>query len=423
MTVFNRVRDTRNTAADVENPQMPLTSSALLDFLGIEAGHAGKRVNQMTVLGLPAVWRAMALTASVPAALPFDAFKAVGAARELMGDRTQAQQLMANPHPDMTRFEFWQTVHMQRRGWGNAYLFKNKNGAGQTVNFWHVHPSTVQVGRPGGSRSPKVFLVNDPDYGTEVYTENEILHLPGMGYDGICGVSPIRAMKESVGLGLAAQEFGARLFGSGTLASGVLQTEQRLTQKQAEALQSRWQQKHRGLQNAHETIVLDKGAKFTPLTIPPEDAQFLQTRHFQIAEVCRWFGIPPFLMFETEGSTSWGTGLEQQALAWVKFDLSTDLVPVEQRVSRLLYPSPAYAKHNVEGLLRGDTAARAAFYTAMWNIGVLSTNEIRALEEMSPVEHGDVRYRGLNMGELGTADTASTSTTSTTTTSTPAGGQ
>lgn len=417
MTLLNRVRGPR---ASVENPSTPLGTDVLLDLIGGAAGVAGKVVNQTEILGLPAAWRAMQLTSSVPAGLPFKAYRSVDEARELMGERTQAQQLMSNPHPDMTPFEFWQTVHLHRRGWGNAYLLKNKNGAGQTLNYWHLHPSTVKVGRPGGSRSPKVFLVSSREYGDELYTERDILHIPGMGYDGVCGVSPIRAMRESASLALAAQEFGAKLFGSGTLASGVLQTEQRLTNRQADALANRWKAKRTGLEAAYDTIVLDKGAKFTQLTIPPEDAQFLQTRHFQVAEFCRWFGLPPFLMFETEGSTSWGTGLEQQALAWVKFDLTTDLLPVEQRVSRELYPSPAYAKHNVEALLRGDSAARAAFYRTLWEIGALSTNEIRGLEERAPVDGGDTHYRPLNMGELGTSDT-STSTTTTSTTST--GGQ
>ena len=155
--------------------------------------------------------------------------------------------------------------------------------------------------------------------------------------------------------------------------------------------------------------MLDKGAKFHQLTIPPEDAQFLESRRFQVVEVCRWFGLPPFLMFETEKSTSWGTGLEQQALGWVKFDLGPDLIAVEQRVTKhVLKPQPVYAHFALEGLLRGDSAARAAFYTSMWNLGALSTNEIRGYEEQAPVEGGDVRYRPLNMGALGTTDSAST---------------
>lgn len=403
MTLVSRLRSVR--ASTLENPTTPLSSDVLLEMLG-NTGVAGRAVNQIEILGLPAAWRAMQLTSSVPAGLPFKAFKAVDEARELMGDRTQAQMLMANPHPDLVPFEFWQIVHLHRRGWGNAYLLKNKNRAGQVENYWHLHPSTVKVGRPGGSRSRKVFLVTTKEYGEELFTEDDILHIPGMGYDGICGVSPIRMMRESASLALAAQEFGAKLFGSGTLASGVLQTEQRLTPKQADALADRWKSKRSGLSAAYDTIVLDKGAKFTQLTIPPEDAQFLQTRHFQVSEFCRWFGLPPFLMFETEGSTSWGTGLEQQALAWVKFDLMTDLTPVEQRVSRDLYPSPAYARHNVEALLRGDSAARAAFYKAMWDIGALNTNEIRGMEERTPVEGGDVHYRPLNMGLLGEEDPA-----------------
>lgn len=390
----------------LENPELPLTDTNLLNFLGIPQAVSGVNVNQLTVLGLPSVWRALHLSSAVPAGLPFDAYRTDNESREPMSPRTQAAQLMANPHPDMDRFDFWRLVHLHRKAWGNAYLYKVKNRAGQTVELWHMHPSAVRVGRPGGWRSPKVYLFT-PQYGMPgedqelILSDSEVLHIPGLGYDGITGVSPIRALREAFGLGLAAQELGARMFGSGNLASGILQTEQRLTQKQADALTARWNSKNAGLGNAQGTVVLDKGAKFQQLTIPPDDAQFLQTRHFQVAEVCRMFGLPPFLMFETEGSTSWGTGLEQQAIAWVKFDLMSDLIPVEQGVSRLLYPSPAYAKHSVEALMRGDAKARAAFYKVLWEVGALNTNEIRAYEEKGPVEGGDVHYRPMNMGILG----------------------
>lgn len=401
MTLFGSLLSPRN--ASVENPELPLTSTALLDFLGVEKSSAsGKQVTEVTALGMSAVWRAVQVTCNVPAALPFGAYREKGDARVPATGHGAA--LLDDPHPDMTPFEFWQTVYVHRRLWGNAYVRKLRNPLGRIKELWPIHPGRVKVGRESeGGR--KVYSI---DGGREVYVgDDQILHLPGLGYDGICGVSPIRAARESIGLALAAEEFGAKLFGSGSLASGILQTEQRLTQKQADAIKNRWKARNTGMASAHDTIVLDRGATFKQLTIPPEDAQFLESRRFQITEVCRWFGLPPFLMFETEKSTSWGTGLEQQALGWVKIDLLPELTAVEQRVTKhVLKPAADYAHYNVEGLLRGDSKARAEFYRTLWNLGALSTNEIRAYEEKGPVEGGDVRYRPLNMGELGTTDSS-----------------
>ena len=399
MTFFGTVLSARDVHASIENPAVPLTDTSILEMLGGEATFSGKQVSEVTALGMAAVWRAVQVSCNVPAALPFQAFRQVDEKR--MRVTGQTAKLIDDPHPDMTPFEFWQTVFMHRKLWGNAYVRKLRNQLGQVVELWPIHPGRVNVGRESEA-GRKVYAI---DGGKEVLSDDQILHLPGLGYDGICGVSPIRAARQSIGLGMAAEEFGARLFGSGSLATGILQTEQRLTQTQADSLAARWNAKQAGLGGAHKTVVLDKGAQFHQLTIPPVDAQFLESRRFQVVEVCRWFGIPPFLMFDTEKSTSWGTGLEQQALGWVKFDLYPDLVSIEQRVTKhILRPTPVYAKYAIEGLLRGDSAARAAFYTSLWSIGALSTNEIRAYEDEEPVEGGDVRYRPLNMGELGSTD-------------------
>jgi HK97 family phage portal protein len=383
--------------ATIESPGVPLTSESLLEVFGGGGTYSGKNVTEVTALGSAAVWRAVQVSSNVPAALPFHAYREKGEAR--VKARGHAADLLDDPHPDMTPFELWQTVYAHRRLWGNAYLRKLRDQLGRVHDLWPVHPGRVQVGRESEA-GRKVYAI---DGGREVLSDDQLLHLPGLGYDGITGCSPVRAARHSIGLGMAAEEFGSRLFGSGSLATGILQTEQRLTQTQADNLAKRWREKRAGLENAHGTIVLDKGAQFHQLTIAPEDAQFLETRRFQVVEVCRWFGIPPFLMFETEKSTSWGTGLEQQALGWVKFDLQPELTAVEQRVTKhVLRPSPVYARYSLEGLLRGDSAARAAFYKALWDIGAYSTNEIRAFEDMAPVEGGDARYRPLNMGKLGT---------------------
>lgn len=405
-------------------PGVPVTTSSLLQLIGGGKTKSGARVTEERSLGMPAVWRSVNLVAGTIAALPLGAYRENGDQREKVAGRPS--DLLAKPHADMTQFEYFELLYAHQLLWGNAYNYVERDAVGRILHLWPIPPSCVQVGRVSYT-GRKIYLVTYDaiNAGRPVVMydagplEGDMFHIPAFGYDGICGVSPIRMAREGIGLALAAEEYGARLFGSGSLATGVLQTEQRLTQAQADALHARWQEKRAGLEHAHGTIVLDKGATFHQLSIAPEDAQFIESRRFQISEIARMFGVPPHMLMDTEKSTSWGTGIEQQTIAFVVFTLRPWLTRVEQRLSRLLRPQPVYAHYNVEGLLRGDTAARAAFYKAMWELGVFSTNEIRALEERGPVEGGDVRYRPLNFGELGTTDNGQSSTTTTTTTTAP----
>lgn len=397
MTVLGRV-----FAASIESPTYPLSGTTILEAIGAKNSASGRAVTEKSSLGMPAVWRAVNLIAGTVASLPLHAYRSAdgGRTRQSTG---RAANLLETPHPDMTRFELWETVMAHMLLWGNAYLWIGRNQLGQIVELWPIHPSRVKVGRTS-DMGRKVYQI---DNGDREHDDSTILHLPAFGYDGVCGVSPIRIAREGIGLALAAEEYGAKLFGSGSLATGILQTEQRLTPDQADVLQQRWKQKRSGLGSAHETIVLDRGATFTQLTIPPGDAQFIESRRFQISEVARMFGVPPHMLMDTEKSTSWGTGIEQQGIGFVIYTLRPWLTRTEQRISRILKPEPVYAKFSVEGLLRGDAASRLTFYKGMWDIGALSTNEIRELEERAPVDGGDVRYRPLNMGQLGEFDDTS----------------
>ena len=349
------------------------------------------------------MWRAVHLIAGVAASLPLHAYRS-NRDDHLPLRTGPAAKLLERPHPDLTPFELWEIAYGHLLLWGNAYfrVLRPRVG-GQPSELWPIHPAQVRVGRDSVSAA-KVYAISDADGSVEVHTDRTILHVPGFGYDGVTGVSPIRAARQGIGLALAAEEYGAKLFGSGSLATGILQTEQRLEQSQADSLKARWEAKAKGIANAHTAVVLDSGAKFQQLSIPPEDAQFIESRRFQINEIGRLFGVPAFLMGETEKSTSWGTGLEQQAIGWVKFDLRRYMMRFEQRVSQLIRPDEVYARYSVEGLLRGDSAARGQFYRSMWELGVYSTNDIRELEDRPPVEGGDVRYRPLNMGVLGEVD-------------------
>ncbi len=403
MPLFRAARDVflSPSNASIENPAVPLTSETLLEFLGPGRSAAGVRVSEEKSLGMTAVWQSVNLIAGGSAALPLHAYKEVGDSRIRVGPESQAAQLLDEPHPDMTPFEFWEIAYAHNLLWGNTYLKKVRNRLGQVKELWHIHPGRVRAGR--ASDGTKVYAV---DGGQHVWTDEEMLHIPGLGYDGVTGCSPIRLAQQGIGLAMAAEEFGAKFFGSGSLMSGILQTEQRLTQEQANRLKQAWQAKVGGVGNAHEAVVLDGGTKFQQMSIPPGDAQFIESRQFQVTEVARMFGIPPHMLMQTEKSTSWGTGIEQQGIGFVQYTLRRWLTRFEQRVTKLLKPGSVYARYSVEGLLRGDSTAQAKFFRAMWEIGAYSTNDILALQERPPVEGGDVRYRPLNMGVLGQQDPA-----------------
>ncbi|MEU7376546.1 phage portal protein [Streptomyces albidoflavus] len=391
--------------ASVENPKVPLTSESLLSLLGGSPGVSGVAVTETSSLRMPAVWRAVSVIANVSAALPLHTYVA--------GTKDRATvALLDDPHPELTRFELWRLLYVHRLLWGNAYAQKIRNGAGVVVQLWPVRPDRVKVDRepstednPGG----KVFWVKD-DQGRRVrLTSREILHLPALGYDGVTGCSPVRAAAEGIGLGIAAEKAAAELYGSGNMISGILQTEQRLTREQAASLKAAWSAKLSG-GSALDIGVLDSGASFQPVTMPYKDSQFLESRQFQVTEVSRMFGVPPFLLMSTEKSTSWGTGLEQQAQGFVTWDLApTWLTPTEQRVTKeLLDPTRQYAKYQLGGLLRGDSSARATFYRAMRDTGAFSADDIRDLEDLTPLggREGNMRLQPMYMAPLGSDPTA-----------------
>lgn len=388
----------------MENPGYPLTSSVLTDLLG-GGVDSGVTVNEHTALKFSAVYRAVSLIANVSSSLPLKVYES--------GTRTEkASALLGNPHPDLTPLELWRLSFVHRALWGNFYAQKMRDPAGRLQYLFPLHPSNVRVGKvkyTAANPSGKVFEVTDADGRKHAKTSDDIFHIPGWGYDGVCGVSPIRLAAQGIGLGLAAEGYGARLFGSGAMMSGILQVEQRLEQADAEAMQARWQAKVGGIGRAHQAVVLDSGAKWQSTTMPNTDAQFLESRNFQIGDIgTRIFGVPSFLMGLTEKSTSWGTGLEQQAIGWVTFDLSPQwLAPTEQRITKELTGANRYAKYSVQGLLRGDSTARANYYRVMSEVGALNPDDIRDLEDRPPIPGGAGKtyMRPLNLAPLGADNT------------------
>jgi HK97 family phage portal protein len=408
VTLIRAARAAFTESRSVESPSVPLTGEQLLTFVyGSDTAAAGVVVDERTSMTMSAVFRCVAVTAGVSSALPLHTFVPETKKRV-------PSPLLRNPHPEMTRVELWRLTYVHRLLWGNAYLQKIRTRAGEVKELWPVMPWRVKPGRVKRSAvNPwgKIFEVTDDDGRRHAMTPRDLMHIPGLGFDGIVGMSVIQAAaKNAIGLSLAAERSGSKFFARGAQLSGLLQTEQRLTQPQAEALQQRWEARNGGLDNAYKVAVMDSGAKFQPMTMPLKDAQFLETRRFQVPEIARFYGTPLFLLFETEKSTSWGTGLEQQAQGWVTFDLHpTWLAPQEQRIEKELFADAGVdrdVRYNVGGLLRGDSKARGEFYRVMREVGGLNADEIRDLEDREPIPGGlgEIYLSPANMRPLGADD-------------------
>jgi HK97 family phage portal protein len=361
-----------------------LTHQRIMDVFAGAPVHAGVNVSQQSALGVTAVYRAVAIIAGSVAALPLRAFRDRPDGRDDLG----APWFETEPYPDVSPFQFKELLMGDLLLWGNHYSLKIRSETGDRIlRLLRIPPDmvTVRRERPTGlNPSGKLYKAA----GVETpYTPWEMLHVPGLGYDGLVGLSPISLARQAIGLAIAAEEYGARLFGSGALMSGILTTDQALPDEAtAQTLKDRWRDKIAGVAKSHEIVVLDRGAKFEPVGINPEDAQMLATRQFSIQEIARLYGVPPFLLADSSGSTSWGSGLQTFGEMFVRFTLASWLTRVEERLSHHLLPRGQRARFVTDALLRGSATERAAYYQTMHAIGALTVEEIRDREDLSPQE-------------------------------------
>jgi HK97 family phage portal protein len=375
----------------LENPQVSLSDASLAEWLGGGRTRAGSLVSEQRVLGLPSYYRAMAIRSGVEAALPLKVY------RRGTRERVQIKTVLDAPNPSQTPFLFWQTMRMNGIGWGDSFARKVRNGADVVTQMWPMHPSRVRV-EPVDitAKNPegKLFLVTDRHGVEHRLTQWEVFHVPFMSPDGLTGVSAFRAFRESLGIGIAAEDAAGALFANGNRLAGVLQTKMKLEEPAANRLKARWRERYGGAEQAGQVAVLDNGAEFKPIAIPPQDAQLLSSRQWTVAEIARMVGVLPHMIGDTERSTSWGTGIEQQFIGWVVTTVGPELTNIDQMITADLLPGgwgsgSYYAEHDLNGLLKGDSAARSAFYHQLLTDGVLTKNEVRVLENREPVENGD----------------------------------
>lgn len=382
----------------INNPNTPMYQAlAAYDLGGYGMATSGASVTAQTAMRVVTVHRCVTLIAQTIATLPLGVYRYETDRRVELTNPSEGF-VWRRPNPEMTRAAMWAATIGSAVLTGNAYIYKVRNGLGNVAEIWPMNPRMVEPYRDADGE--KRFRVNGADVGPET-----ILHVPAYG-DGFKGLSPIAQAREALGLAMSTEEFGARFFGQGSTLSGLLTTDQKLSEESSKAMEASWKSAHSGVRNAHKIAILEGGLKFQQIGVNPDDAQFLETRRFQVEEIARLFGVPPHLLGAVDRTTSWGTGIEEQGIGFVIYTLGWWINLFEQAISDdLLAPANHYAKWNLTALLRGSTAQRYASYQIGRNAGFLSVNDIRKLEDMPPIAGGDDYAQPLNSSSSGGADT------------------
>lgn len=377
-----------------------LRDPALVALFGGHETEAGVSVTESTALQSSAVWSAVRVISESAGSLPLHLYQKEGRGRTRATDHPLYGILRDNPNPYTPALSFRETLLAHSLLWGNGYAEIERDLLGRPVALWILRPDwvTPEIQEDG----TPVYIYRHPTLGQQELGPSQIFHIRGLGFDGLKGYSVVEMARDSMGLTIAAERFGARLFGSGAKPSGVLTTPGHLSDDALARLRRDFTAAHAGLGNSHRVAILENGLTWQAIGIPPEDAQFLQTRTFQLSEVARWFNIPSSKLRDNAGK-SYST-LEQENWAFLSETLRPWLVRIEQEVqAKLLMPyekGQFYAEHLVDGLLRADLTARYQAYAIARNWGWFSVNDIRTMENLDPVPGGDTYLQPLNMQAL-----------------------
>lgn len=361
---------------------------------------AGKNVNERSAMQMTAVYSCVRILAEAVAGLPLHLYRyKEDGGKERAIDNNLYHLLHDEPNKEMSSFIFRETLMTHLLLWGNAYAQIIRNGKGEVVALYPLMPNKMQVDRDENGELYYIYTRSSDEAktmeGVTVYlTPRDVLHIPGLGFDGLVGYSPIAMAKNAIGLAIATEEYGAKFFANGAAPSGVL--EHPGTIKDPSRLRENWNSTFGGSANSGKVAVLEEGMKYTPISISPEQAQFLETRKFQIDEIARIFKVPPHMVGDLEKSSF--SNIEQQSLEFVKYTLDPWVIRWEQSLSRALLNEDEKRKHffkfNLEGLLRGDYESRMSGYAVARQNGWMSANDIRELENMDkiPAEDGGDLY-------------------------------
>jgi HK97 family phage portal protein len=360
---------------------------------------SGENITESSALSLSAVWCAVRVISDALSMLPIDVIERRDGKRAVADNQSGVGWLLNYaPNAEMTALDIRSAMALHMLLMGNGYAEIERDMGGRPVALYPIHATRVQLVR--NAERQLRYRVNSDDGRFVELAPRDVFHWRGMSWDGLVGISVVSAARQSMGLGKAMETFGAGYFGNGTHPSGTLITEQMLKADQRAELRKEWEQMHQGSGNAHKVAVLFGGVSFKALTVPLEDAQFLESRRFQVLEIARWFRVPPHLLAELERATH--ANIEQEHLSFVTHTLLPAASRFEAEANLKLFGRNQQAnlvvKHNFSALLRGDARSRNEAHKIAREGGWLNVNEIRALEDMNGIgPDGDVYIVPANM--------------------------
>jgi HK97 family phage portal protein len=359
---------------------------------------AGVQVTHDTALTYGAVYACTRIIAETVASLTWHVYR-----RQPNGGKQRAPGMVEDTlrdlaNPETTAFSFREQIMASALLWGNGFAEIERDGAGRVVNLWQIAPDRVQPDRVR-SDGRLVYVIDNSRQADTTLEAEDCFHLHGLGFDGVSGYSVVRLAARSIGIGLAVDKFGGAFYGNGTALSGVLETDQALTDTQRSNIKTSWDAAHQGPSRAFQAAVLEGGLKWRALGMPMTDAQFLENRTFQVQEICRWFRVPPHKLAELTRATF--SNIEHQTIEFVQDTIMPWAIRLEQEANRKLFGQNRerlFTKLNLNALLRGDAKSRFDAYATARQWGWLSANDIRELEDMNPIgPQGDVYLVPANM--------------------------
>ncbi|WP_040758950.1 phage portal protein [Sporosarcina newyorkensis] len=362
--------------------------------------NSGKTVNERTAMQTTAVYACVRILAETIASLPLHTYVNNESGKEKARGHPIYTLLSDSPNSEMTSFVFRETLMGHLLLWGNSYSQIIRDGRGKVIALYPLLPDKMEVRR---AENGEIYYLYHSDGQDHHLRNTDVLHIPGLGFDGLIGYSPIAMAKNAIGMALATEEYGAKFFANGANPGGVL--EHPGVVKDPKRVRDSWNQVYQGTSNAHRVAVLEEGMKFSPIGIPPEQAQFLETRKYQTEEICRIFRVPPHLVGDLERATF--SNIEHQSISFVVHTIRPWLVRIEQSINKALFTEEEREKYFVsfvvDGLLRGDYESRMKGYSIGIQNGFMSPNDVRSLENMNPIsdeEGGNIYMVNGNMLKL-----------------------
>lgn len=375
----------------------------LARLFGADVTVTGRAVSAEGSLAQVTVYSCVRLIAESVGMLPIILYRRLERGKERATEHPLYSILHTLPNPEMTPIELFETVTGHLCLWGNAYCEIEYDGAGRRRALWPLRPNRMTVEVNANNEREYEYML--PDGKSVRIPRWRIWHVRGWGTDAWCGKSPITVARESIALALATQEYGARFFGNDSRPGGILVHPGKLSKDTAGKLKAQWEAAHSGLSNSHRVAVLEEGISWQQIGIPPEDAQFLQTREYQDVQICTLYRVPPHMVGITDKSTSWGSGIEQQALGYQTFTLLPYTTRICQSITRDLLSASErntlFAEYLTAALVKGDIKTRYESYAIGRNGGWLSVNDVREAENMNPVDGGDEYLQPMNMQPVG----------------------